>query len=167
MACAFNKYKINLSDLEEYINWVDTPEFALLKHDNKTSLTLTRSDKKKSTKKYRDYLGYCDDPENKEFKDRESEEEYEYVYDYFPLMTRRTTSGSTPTVSTTESEHADKQMDVSLTVSAAVNTAGLQQQTSQLMDTSTTTLDTVKPSTSEPPAVPAEEKTIVVKNGTT
>ncbi len=40
-------------------------------------------------KSYWDYLGYCDDQNNKEILDRQSDEENEYIYDYFPLMTSR------------------------------------------------------------------------------
>ncbi len=86
MACAFNKYKINLSDLEEFINWVDTPDFVLNKHDG--NIMFKTNKKKQHTKTYREYLAHCDDPENKELKERESDEENEHVYDYFPLMIR-------------------------------------------------------------------------------
>ena len=46
--------------------------------------------KKKPTKANKEYLGYCDDPTNKELLDRLSDEENEYVYDYFPLMIKQT-----------------------------------------------------------------------------
>ncbi len=45
--------------------------------------------KTKIKKSYWDYLGYCDDQNNKEILDRQSDEENEHIYDYFPLMTTR------------------------------------------------------------------------------
>jgi hypothetical protein len=116
VACTFEKYKINIEELQEYLKWVDTPEFALKKHDLifKTllneestsssnllcqntkkqddqilpSLMNIKQKKKKNTKTNREFLGYCDDPENKELLERLSDEEFEHVYDYMPLMTR-------------------------------------------------------------------------------
>lgn len=84
-----------MNDLEEYINWVDTPEFALSKHLSKQPVDSTEEDYEpvirfnlRSAKTVKEQLGYCDDPTNKELLDRSSEEEFEHVYDYFPLMTR-------------------------------------------------------------------------------
>ena len=88
--------------MEEFINCVETPEFA-----NKSCLNkkptyndtvskwgglapANKPSKKKLTKANKEYLGYCDDPTNKELLDRLSDEENEYVYDYFPLMTKQT-----------------------------------------------------------------------------
>ena len=100
VACAFNKHKISLCDLEEFINWVDTPDFALgnhvkplddeesQRHANGLGASMFRRSKKRSYKMSRDTLGYCDDRANQELLDRDSEEEFEHVYDYFPLMTR-------------------------------------------------------------------------------
>ncbi len=105
MAATFDIHKITVDDLNEYLKWVDTPEFVLSKHNDPKLLsnhagelapykpTLPTSSKSKSAKKHhiksrREYLGYCDDPENKELVDRQSDEEFEYVYDYMPLMTR-------------------------------------------------------------------------------
>ncbi len=33
LAATFEKYEINLDELDEYLKWVDTPEFALKKHN--------------------------------------------------------------------------------------------------------------------------------------
>ena len=100
VACAFNKHKISLSDLEEFINWLDTPDFALgnhvkplddeeiQRHANGLGASMFRRSKKRLYKMSRDTLGYCDDRANQELQDRDSEEEFEHVYDYFPLMTR-------------------------------------------------------------------------------
>ena len=43
---------------------------------------------KKTVKTNKELLGYCDDPNNKEIQARMSDEENEFVYDFFPLMTR-------------------------------------------------------------------------------
>jgi hypothetical protein len=43
---------------------------------------------KKTIKTNKELLGYCDDPNNKEIQARMSDEENEFVYDFFPLMTR-------------------------------------------------------------------------------
>ena len=105
MACTLNKHKINIEELNEFIKWVDTPEFALKKHEKISRIILNSSgdeinepnkltsrieirNNKKINKTRREYLGYCDDPENRELIDRQSDEEFEYVYDYMPLMTR-------------------------------------------------------------------------------
>lgn len=112
VACSFAKHKINLSELEEYINWVDTPEFKLKKHltsnmngevenfgqfiakcstrsaDGGTSSSALGAQASSPQKTLRQYLGYCNDPNNKELLDRQSDEEYEHVYDYMPLMTQ-------------------------------------------------------------------------------
>ena len=86
-----------MNDLEEYINWVDTPEFAILKHLKPATESATEAVKPieetfrfnfRNAKSVKEHLGYCDDPTNKELLDRSSEEEFEHVYDYFPLMTR-------------------------------------------------------------------------------
>ncbi len=104
VAATFDLHKITVDDLNEYLKWVDTPEFALTKHNDPTLLanhagelapykpTLPTTSKSKSKKHQaktnKEYLGYCEDPENKEILDRQSDEEFEYVYDYLPLMTR-------------------------------------------------------------------------------
>lgn len=54
------------------------------------SLTLFRTNPKKPPKSVRDHLGFCDDPENPELAERQSDEEFEYVDEYFPLMTKVT-----------------------------------------------------------------------------
>ena len=109
VACAFNKFKINISDLEEFINWVDTPDFELSSHNKAAKLScdsdelfdpeqlsLFHKSKSKPTKSYWDHLGYCADPTNKELLERESDEDHEHVYDYLPLMTRPTTAPIVP-----------------------------------------------------------------------
>lgn len=99
VARSFAKHKINISDLEEFINWVDTPEFALVNHIKATQQdsscvgeasvpSIFRPNPRRPAKSSREALGYCDDPDNKELAGRESDESFEYVYDYFPLMTR-------------------------------------------------------------------------------
>lgn len=120
-------------------------------------MSMFKTNKKKPIKTYQDYLGYCNDPDNKELKERESDEEQEYIYDYFPLMTRI----AAPTVSTTEQlinspKQLDaKNIDISLTTSNAVNTAFV----NQPMDITNTLNETIAHS---------EERTKdVVKNGTT
>lgn len=110
LARSFEKNKVTLVELEEFINSVDTPDFSLKKHiqslnkdvfmkknasgkwadlipDTQTTATTSKR-ARKSTKTNKDYLGYCDDPTNKELLERLSDEENEYVYDYFPLMVR-------------------------------------------------------------------------------
>ncbi len=89
LACSFNKHKIIISDLEEYISWVDTPEFVLAKQFQLNTGNPTffiRTNVKRRTGK--DHLGFCDDPENKEMLSRQSDEEFEFVDEHFPLMTR-------------------------------------------------------------------------------
>ena len=55
-----------------------------------SSMTVNANSKhpKKIPKANKEYLGYCDDPNNKEILARMSDEENEYVHDFFPLMTR-------------------------------------------------------------------------------
>ncbi|CAF0979030.1 unnamed protein product [Brachionus calyciflorus] len=99
VARAFDKHKISIPDLEEFVKYVDTPEFELRKHLSENFLESNKSDRilpedirkkaklKQKQKSYRDYLGYCDDATNKEIIERQSDEEYEFIYDYMPLMT--------------------------------------------------------------------------------
>ena len=100
VACAFNKFKINVADLEEFISWVDTPEFELKGHNKSVKMSSDSAEifdaekhlslfQSKQTKKLSEHLGFCKDRSNKELLERESDEEFEYVYDYMPLMTRR------------------------------------------------------------------------------
>ena len=109
LARSFEKNKVTLVELEEFINSVDTPEFSLKKHVSQpndalfvqsstkqwgdlvldtSAPTSSSSKQQRARKTTREYLGYCDDPSNKELLDRLSDEENEYVYDYFPLMVR-------------------------------------------------------------------------------
>ena len=95
VARAFEKHKINIVDLEDYVKYVDTPEFELKKHLSKSLQTdrflsddiKKRAKSKQKQKSYADHLGYCDDPNNKEILERQSDEENEFIYDYMPLMT--------------------------------------------------------------------------------
>jgi hypothetical protein len=97
LACSFHKHRINVSDLEEYISWVDTPEFVLARqlqlNTGNPTLFVRLTGKQRSVRSAREHLGYCDDPENKELAERESDEEFEYVDEYFPLMTRPSVAG--------------------------------------------------------------------------
>jgi hypothetical protein len=112
LASAFGKHRINLSELEEYTNWVDTPEFRLNKHNVCGVSVAAAADKKnevgsncnfdlavpkkvrgvvKKKKSSREYLGYCEEDEvaaNRELNERQSDEEWEHIFDYMPLMTR-------------------------------------------------------------------------------
>jgi hypothetical protein len=114
LAATFDQHKVSLEDLDEYLKWVDTPEFAFTKHidaarslsgpeqpvapytSNAVKLMLPTAStnlrvKKKLTgsrKSHKERLGFCDDPDHKEILDRQSDEEFEYVHDYMPLMTR-------------------------------------------------------------------------------
>lgn len=102
LAVTFGKYRVSVDDLSEFVKWVDTPEFALQKHAKFQQIGLdvemSQEDlaflnaKKKIKKTRREYLGFCDDPDNKELLERQSDEEFEYVYDYMPLMTRDSVS---------------------------------------------------------------------------
>ena len=109
LASTFSKYKVTIDDLNEYMKWVDTPEFALAKHNDLRSICMMNDQLPKTSKavpasinlskthrrhskSHREYLGYCDDPDHKEMLERQSDEEYEYVYDYMPLMTHEQTS---------------------------------------------------------------------------
>jgi len=67
-----------------------TKKWGDLVPDVATNSTNSASTKrtKKQVKANKDYLGYCDDPNNKELLARMSDEENEYVYEFFPLMTR-------------------------------------------------------------------------------
>ena len=155
VAGAFNKYQINISDLEEYINWVDTPEFVLSKHDDKTSLSMfNRTNKKKPIKTYRDYLGYCDDPDNKEIKDRENEEDFEHIYDYFPLMTRMSVHPP-PTLSTTNEQAT---LSSNISISNQINDS----KTDNLL-----LLDSARIETQTATVIEEEKAKEIVKNGTT
>lgn len=99
LARAFDKHKVGIFDLEEYIKYVDTPEFELRKHLSKHVTDADKNDRfipedvrkrtklKQKQKSYADYLGYCCDANNKELLERLSDEENEYIYDYMPLMT--------------------------------------------------------------------------------
>ncbi|RNA35051.1 Transcription initiation factor TFIID subunit 3 [Brachionus plicatilis] len=99
IARAFDKHKVSIAELEDYIKYVDTPEFELRKHLSKNVLDANREDRfipedvkkraksKQKQKSYADYLGYCSDPNNKEILERQSDEENEYIYDHMPLMT--------------------------------------------------------------------------------
>lgn len=89
LSCAFERHRVTINELEEYINWVDTPEYRLSKHVAESNSIVSRP-----KKPVRDYLGYCDDEKSreKELKERESDEEWEHVYDYMPLMTRPQTA---------------------------------------------------------------------------
>lgn len=118
VARSFAKHKINISDLEEFINWVDTPEFALVNHIKSTQqdsscvgepsvATIFRPNPKRPAKSSREALGYCDDPNNKELAGRESDESFEYVYDYFPLMTREQSAEVDTESAETEQQQAD------------------------------------------------------------
>jgi len=102
LARAFNKHRICVSDLEEFIKWVDTPEFHLKKHTNiipishpehtkewsdlKPSNNLENKTFKNVKAHFTDYLGYCEKAKNEELSQRDSDEEFEHVYDFYPLM---------------------------------------------------------------------------------
>jgi hypothetical protein len=104
LARAFNKHRINIADLEEFIKWVDTPEFQLEKHTNiipishpehtkewsdlKPSTNLDNKTLKNLKAHFTDYLGCCDETKNEELSLRESDEEFEHVYDFYPLMNK-------------------------------------------------------------------------------
>ena len=132
LARSFERNKVTLVELEEFINSVDTPEFALKKHtqpqkkeaffkrnttgkwgdlipvetgataiqteaatstSGATSSATNGKRSKRACKTNKEYLGFCDDPSNKELLERLSDEENEYVYDYFPLMVRPLPAG--------------------------------------------------------------------------
>jgi hypothetical protein len=66
-----------LNDLDEFITYVDLPEFAkdVIKFPNP-----------KENK-----LGFCNDPDNEELKSRIDDEDREHIDYYFPLMERKGT----------------------------------------------------------------------------
>ena len=166
MACAFYKYKINLSDLEEFINWVDTPEFVLDKHDGNVMFKTNK--KKQHNKTYREYLAHCNDPDNKELKERESDEENEHIYDFFPLMTRPEPVNKTTAANELSISGSPKQQQDVKSLGDLTSTSSNLNQQQQLMDTSTS--DSIRPQATEiPPVVTLEEEKTkeIVKNGTT
>jgi hypothetical protein len=86
LARAFNKHRINIADLEEFIKWVDTPEFQLEKHTNiipishpehtkewsdlKPSTNLDNKTLKNLKAHFTDYLGCCDETKNERVRTR-------------------------------------------------------------------------------------------------
>lgn len=72
---AFDKLKINISELEEFISYVDMPKFA--------------KDIIKFPRLRANNLGFCDDPENQELIDREEDEDKEHVDYFYPLMQKK------------------------------------------------------------------------------
>lgn len=86
LACAFERHRVSLGELDEYINWVDTPEFRLGRHVKEAGGELVAPSQRRRNS--REFLGFCDDPTHKELEERQSDEEWEHIYDYMPLMTR-------------------------------------------------------------------------------
>jgi histone H3/H4 len=87
LAYSFIRNKIKISELEEYIKWVDIPDFALqlkTQQQQQSSLALTY--------KSHDRLKQCHDEGNSELLDRLSDEENEHIYDFYPLMSKYTPS---------------------------------------------------------------------------
>ena len=74
VAVAFERHKINLGELEEFVNNVDIPKF---------SGTIVQFPHPTETK-----LGFVDDPSNEEIRERINNEDKEHIYEYFPLMKR-------------------------------------------------------------------------------
>ncbi len=74
VALAFDRYKIDLNELDEFITYVDLPEFA------KEVVQFPCPQENK--------LDFVDDPDNSELQSRIHDEDKEHVDYFYPLMER-------------------------------------------------------------------------------
>ena len=146
IAAAFHKHRVDVGELEEFVKWVDTPEFALAKHANivpeavapsistintnasttTTTTTAGMTVSKQRDKSYWDLLGAPSratgaqrEAAEAELAERQSDDEFEHVYEHLPLMrpprvdeTTTTTTSQYPTAASAAAGDAASATDI-------------------------------------------------------